>query len=188
MKQIFNIMANETQVEEVATTMVDAKFVSDLMGAFRKIPQRTKMGFKQTPTGQLRINLIVEFQGAKIRQEFEGFGDTELISAILNSGWGETKALKEYAESEHEIETAAEGENLKVEILKQFLMSGRKGTLEPDWVAPDGRVFRKVSFLSSHNLETRFCVEATEEVNKLLDDACSPDWLLRERKKQQETA
>ena len=177
MRKIFNFVANETQVEEVATTMVDAKFISDLMGAFRKIPQRTVMRFIQTPTGQLRINLIVEFHGAKIRQELEGYGDSELISAILNSNWGKTKVLKEYAESDHEIETAAEGENLKVEILKQFLMSGRKGTLEPDWVAPDGRVFRKVSFLSSHNLETRFCVEATEEVNKLIEDACTPEWM-----------
>ena len=188
MRKIFNIVANETQVEEVATTMVDAQFVGDLIVAFKKYPHKTKMRFKQAPTGQLIINLVFEFHGAKIRQELEGYGDPDLIAAILHSAWGRLKALKEYAESEHEIEVANEGEDLKLEILKQFLLSGRKGTLEPDWVAPDGRVYRRVSFLSSHNFETRFCVEATEEVNKLLDDACSPDWLLRERKKQQETA
>ena len=60
MKQIFNIMANETQVEEVTTTKMDAKFVSDLQGIFRKIPKRTQMRFKQLPTGQLMIKIHAE--------------------------------------------------------------------------------------------------------------------------------
>ena len=177
MKKIFSKMANETLVGEVATTMVDAKFVNDLQGIFRKFPKRTQMWFKQLPTGQLMIKIRAEFYGANLDEKKEGFGEPELISAILTAASGNTKPLNEYANSEHEIEVAAEGENLKLEILKQFLMSGRKGTLEPDWITPDGRVYRKIIFLSSHNLEIHLCVEATEEVNKLIEDACTPEWM-----------
>ena len=71
MKQIFNIMANETQVEEVTTTKMDAKFVSDLQGIFRKIPKRTQMRLKQLPTGQLMIKLHAAFYGTNMEEKKE---------------------------------------------------------------------------------------------------------------------
>ena len=177
MKKIFNIMANETQVEEVTTTKVDAKFVGDLQGIFRKIPKRTQMRFKQLPTGQLMVKIRAEFYGTNMEEKKEGFGEPDLISAILTAASGNTQPLNEYACSEHEFEVAGEGENLVLGIMEQFISSGRKGTIEPDWVAPDGRIFRCATFISSHNMEVHFCVEATEEVNKLIEDACTPEWM-----------
>ena len=186
MKLIFNIMANETQVEEVTTTKMDAKFVSDLQGIFRKIPKRTQMRFKQLPTGQLMIKIHAEFYGTNMEEKKEGFGEPDLISAILTAASGNTKPLNEYAYSEHEIEVAGEGENLVLGIMEQFIASGRKGTIEPDWVAPDGRIFRRATFISSHNTEVHFCVEATEEVNKLIEDACTPEWMRKSTTKSEQ--
>lgn len=189
MKQIFNVMANETQVEEVATTKVDAQFVGDLQGIFEKIPSKTRMWFKQTSLGQLKIALRVEFNGVNLNERTEGFCDSDLISAILEAASGNDKPLNEYVSNEHEIEVAGEGENLISEILKQFLSSGIKGTIEPDWISPKGKVFRKATFFPSNNTFVHFSVEATEEINKLLEDACTPEWKKNsETKNQQITA
>ena len=110
----------------------------------------------------------------------------KIQSQVFNDNSFNTKPLNEYAYSEHEIEVAGEGENLVLGIMEQFIASGRKGTIEPDWVAPDGRIFRRATFISSHNMEVHFCVEATEEVNKLIEDACTPEWMRKSTTKSEQ--
>ena len=188
MKKIFKSMANETLVEEVVSTKVDAQFINNLKSVFSKFPQRTVMRFRQDPSGRLIIRVEPTYING-ITQVVDGFGDADLINTILSVGAGMLTDLEEYIADEHDIEVAAEGEDLRLEILKQFLSSGRRGTIEPDWTSRDGRAYRRISYLSPHNMEVRFCIEATDSVNKLLDDACTPEFMRGDSKKnEQETA
>lgn len=181
MKQIFKKMACEALVEEVVPTKVDAQFIDNLKSVFSKFPQRTVIRFRQDHAGRLIIRVVPTYSSG-ITQVVDGFGDADLINTILSAGAGMLTELEEYHADEHDIEVAAEGENLKLEILKQFLSSGRSGTIEPDWKSRDGKTYRRISYLSPHNVEVRFCIEATEEVTKLLDDVCTPKWMETEQK------
>ena len=187
MKKIFKNVASEALEEEVVPTKVDAQFINNLKSVFSKFPQRTVMRFRQDQSGRLIIRVEPTYANG-ITQVVDGFGDADLINTILSAGAGMLTELEEYHADEHDIEVAAEGENLKLEILKQFLSSGRRGTIEPDWKSRDGKTYRRISYLSPHNMEVRFCVEATEDVNKLLDDVCTPKWMETEQKNEQETA
>lgn len=189
MKKIFNVIevANEAQVEEVVSTKVNAQFINNLKNVFGKFPVRIVMRFRQDPVGRLIIRIEPTYANG-ITQIIDGLGDADLINTILSAGAGLLTTLEDYHAEEHDIEVAAEGEDLKLEILKQFLSSGRRGTIESDWKSPDGKTYRRISYLSPHNMEVRFCIEATEEVNKLLDDACKPEWMQKEQKNEQETA
>lgn len=176
MKQIFKSIASEALVEEVVPTKVDAKFINNLKSVFSKFPQRTVMRFRQDPSGRLIIRIEPTYANG-ITQVVDGFGDADLINTILSVGAGMLTELEEYHADEHDIEVAAEGEDLRLEILKQFLTSGRKGTIEPNWKSRDGKTYRRISYLSPHNMEVRFCLEATDEVNNLLDIACTPEFM-----------
>lgn len=169
-------MANETQAEEVASTKVDAQFISNLKRVFSKFPQGTVMRFRQHQSGRLIIRVEPTYVNG-IRQVVEGFGDADLINTILSAGAGMLTELEDYHAEDHDIEIAAEGEDLRLEILKQFLSSGRSGTIETDWKSRDNKTYRRISYISPHNMEVRFCIEATDEVNKLIDDACTPEWM-----------
>lgn len=188
MKKIFKKMANETQAEEVASTKVDAQFISNLKGVFSKFPQRTVMRFRQHQSGRLIIRVEPTYASG-ITQVVEGFGDADLINTILSAGAGMLTELEDYHAEEHDIEIAAEGEDLRLEILKQFLSSGRRGTIGLDFEGSDGKTYRRISYVSPHNMEVRFCIEATEVVNKLLDEVCIPEWMLKDfMKNEQGTA
>lgn len=187
MKQIFKSLASEAQVEEVVSTKVDAKFIDNLKSVFSKFPQRTVMRFRQDPSSRLIIRVEPTYANG-ITQVIEGYGDADLINTILSAGAGMLPELEKYHADEHDIEVAAEGEDLILEILKQFLTSGRKCTIESDKKGRDGKTYRSISYRSHHNMEVSFWVEVTEEVNKLLDDACKPEWMQKEQKNEQETA
>ena len=187
MKKIFKNVANEALVEEVVSTKVDAQFIDNLKKVFGKFPDRTVMRFRQDPSGRLIIRVEPTYVNG-ITQVVDGYGDADLINTILSAGAGMLTELEDYHADEHDIEIAAEGEDPRLEILKQFLTSGRKGTIEPNWKSRDGKTYRRISYLSPHNMEVRFCLEATEDVSKLLDDACKPEWMQKEQKNEQETA
>lgn len=181
-------MASEALEEEVVPTKVDAQFINNLKSVFSKFPQRTVMRFRQDSSGRLIIRVEPSYANG-ITQVVDGYGDADLINTILSAGAGMLSELEEYHANEHDIEVAAEGEDLRLEILKQFLSSGRRGTIEPNWTSRDGKTYRRISYLSPHNMEVRFCLEATEELNNLLDIACTPEFMQGDsKKKEQETA
>ena len=188
MKKIFKNMASEALEEEVVPTKVDAQFINNLKSVFSKFPQRTVVRFRQDPSGRLIIRVEPTYANG-ITQVIDGYGDADLINTILSAGAGMLTELEEYHADEHDIEVAAEGEDLRLEILKQFLTSGRKCTIEPDKKGRDGKTYRSISYLSPHNMEVRFWVEVTEDVYKLLDEVCTPEWMRKDLKKnEQETA
>lgn len=188
MKTIFRKMASEALAEEVVSTKVDVLFIDNLKSVFSKFPQRTVMRFRQDPSGRLIIRVEPTYANG-ITQVVDGFGDADLINTILSAGAGMLTELEEYHADEHDIEVAAEGEDLRLEILKQFLSSGRRCTIEPNWKSRNGKAYRRISYLSPHNMEVRFCIEATEDVNKLLNDACTPEFMRGDSEKnEQETA
>ena len=132
------------------------------------------MSFNQDPEGRLIIKLVIN-HATGMKRIIEGYGNADLISAISSYAIGRFDI--EYNAAEHEVETAVEGENLRVEIFKQYLASPLKGTIGPDWVSPSGKVYRMISYVLPHNLQIRFCLEASDEIDSLLENACTPEWL-----------
>lgn len=173
MKSI-NFISDENLNSANVSTKVDEKFVTAIQKAYMSFPRGSSMSFGQDLEGRLIIKLkIVHATGMK--RIVEGYGDADLISTITSYAIGRFDV--EYNAAEHEVETAVEGENLRFEIFKQYLDSPMKGTIGPDWVSPSGKVYRMISYVLPHNLEVRFCLEASDEIDSLLENACTPEWL-----------
>ncbi|MBP3843570.1 MAG: hypothetical protein J6E48_00295 [Prevotella sp.] len=182
MKEI-NYIKNEKLNGVEANNKVDEKFVTAIQQAYRTFPRGSSMSFRQDPEGRLIIKLkIVHATGMK--RIMEGYGDADLISTITSYAIGRFDV--EYNAAEHEVETAVEGENLRFEIFKQYLASPLKGTIGPDWVSPSGKVYRMILYVLPHNLEVRFCLEASDEIDSLLENACTPKWLKANQEDQTE--
>ena len=173
MKEI-NFFKNEKLNSVEANNKVDKKFVTAIKQAYRTFPRGSSMSFRQDLEGRLIIKLkIVHATGMK--RVLEGYGDADLISAISSYAIGRFDV--EFNAAEHEVETAVEGENLRVEIFKQYLDSSLQGTIGPDWVSPSGKVYRMISYVLPRNLQIRFCLEASDEIDSLLENACTPEWM-----------
>lgn len=157
-------------------TKVNPKFVTELKTAFRMYPPKGNMRFKQDPDGRLIIIVTVTYDNGKA-QTFEGFGDADLIFAILKAMGRNLEGLRDYLKTEHDIEVAKEGENLVVEILRQNLGGTTRCYIEKDWFNSKGERYRKVSFTPSFNMNVKFCLKATDEINNLIMEACKPAWM-----------
>lgn len=160
----------------VENTKVSAAFVQELKEAFLMFPVRTDMRFKQSSKGELIISVTVVY-ATGMTQHFEGAGDTELISAIHKGIAKIINDLSAYKAEEHEVEVAKDGENLVLELFKQYIKSPMRGYIETDWYSNKGERYRCMRFTSTFNGYVRFCLKATDEVNKLISEACKPEWM-----------
>lgn len=160
----------------VENTKVSAAFVQELKEAFLMFPVRTDMRFKQSSKGELIISVTVVY-ATGMTQHFEGAGDTELISAIHKGIAKIINDLSAYKAEEHEVEVAKDGENLVLELFKQYIKSPMRGYIETDWYSNKGERYRCMRFTNTFNGYVRFCLKATDEVNKLISEACKPEWM-----------
>jgi len=92
----------------------------------------------------------------------------------------------EYLKLDHDVEVAAEGENLVVEILRQYLGATTQCYIEKDWFSSNGERYRKISFTPSFNMNVKFCLKATDEINNLITEACKPDWMKKAEQEEQQ--
>lgn len=175
--------AVESSVANV--TKVDPAFVTELKTAFRMVPRSANMRFKQDSFGRLIISVTITHENGKT-QTLEGFGDADLISAITAGMGRNLKGFIDYLEQEHDVEVAVEGENLVVEILRQYLGATTQCYIEKDWFSSNGERYRRVSFTPSFNMHIKFCLKATDEINNLITEACKPEWM--KKAEQQEPA
>ena len=184
MKKI-NIKVSDLIYAAKATinTKVDENFVKAIKQAYMTFPRGSSMSFRQDPEGRLMIKLII-IHATGMKRVLEGYGNADLISAISSYAIG--RFDYEYNTDDQKVETADEGENLRVEILKQFLESHLKGTIGPDWVSSSGKVYRMISYVLPHNLQIKFCLEASDEVDSLLENACMPECLKTSKEVQAE--
>lgn len=187
MKKIsFNILSENASTKMVDNTKVNAAFVQALKEAFLMFPTKTDMRFKQSNSGQLIISVTVTYWTGTV-QHFEGAGDTELILAIHNGMAKIINDLSAYKAEEHEVEVAKDGENLVLELFKQYIQSPMRGYIETDWYSNKGERYRCMRFTSTFNGNVRFCLKATDEVNGLINEACKPQWMKKEEAKQETT-
>lgn len=187
MKKIsFNILSENASTNVVNNTKVNATFVQALKEAFLMFPAKTDMRFKQSNSGQLIISVTVTYWTGTV-QHFEGAGDTELISAIHNGMAKIINDLSAYKAEEHEVEVAKDGENLVLELFKQYIKSPMRGYIETDWYSNKGERYRCMRFTNTFNGYIRFCLKATDEVNELISEACKPEWMKKEEAKQETT-
>lgn len=185
MKKIcFTTVADNNSTVVVNNTKVSTEFVQALKEAFLMFPTKTDMRFKQS-CGQLIISVTVTYRTG-IVQHFEGAGDTDLISAIHKGMAKIIDDLSAYKAEEHEIEIANDGENLVLELFKQYIQSPMRGYIETDWYNKGDR-YRSMRFTSTFNGNVRFCLKATNEVNELINEACKPEWMKKEKAKQETT-
>lgn len=177
MKKLKFAEALNSEVENVVeNTKVSAAFVQELKEAFLMFPVRTDMRFKQSSKGELIISVTVVY-ATGMTQHFEGAGDTELISAIHKDITQIINDLSAYKAEEHEVEVAKNGENLVLELFKQYIKSPMRGYIETDWYSNKGERYRCMRFTSTFNGYVRFCLKATDEVNELISEACKPEWM-----------
>lgn len=166
----------EIAVVNAVETKVSTTFVTELKNAFLMFPQKADMRFKQDKNGRLIIIITVSYD-QKTKQTFEGFGDAELIYAIVNAMGRNNEMLVEYLKTEHDVEMAAENENLVIEILRQYLDATTQCYIEKDWESPKGDRYRRVTFTPSFNMNIKFCLKATDEINNMILEACKPEWM-----------
>lgn len=169
------------------STKVSSQFVSEITEAFCMCPKKVNMRFRQDQNGRLIIILSITYNNGK-SQRLEGFGDSDLISAILMAMGRDNNGLSEYIKVEHEIEIAADGENLVIEILKQYLNSTTQCCIEKDWISPKGERYRRITFTPSFNMDVKFCIQATEVINQLISEACKPEWMKQAEEQKEEIA
>lgn len=186
MRKIQFSAAEIAVVNEVATK-VSVNFVTELKNAFRMFPPKANMRFKQDLNGRLIIIVTVTYDNGKT-QTLEGFGDADLISAILMAMGRNLEGLSDYLKAEHDVEVAKEGENLVVEILRQYLGATTQCYIEKDWESPKGDRYRRVTFTPSFNMNIKFCLKATDEINNMILEACKPEWMKKAEAEQQEPA
>ena len=166
----------EIAVVNAVETKVSTTFVTELKNAFLMFPQKADMRFKQDKNGRLIIIVTVSYD-QKTKQTFEGFGDAELIYAIVNAMGRNNEMLVEYLKTEHDVEMAAENENLVIEILRQYLDATTQCYIEKDWESPKGDRYRRVTFTPSFNMNIKFCLKATEEIDNMISEVCKPEWM-----------
>lgn len=181
-----NVKFPEVLNNEIENAKVNAAFVQALKEAFLMFPTKTDMRFKQSNTGQLIISVTVTYWTGTV-QHFEGAGDAELISAIHNGMAKIINDLSAYKAEEHEVEVAKDGENLVLELFKQYIKSPMRGYIETDWYSNKGERYRCMRFTNTFNGYIRFCLKATDEVNELISEACKPEWMKKEEAKQETT-
>lgn len=98
--------------------------------------------------------------------------------------------LSAYKAEEHEVEIANNGENLVLELFKQYIKSPIRGYIETDWYSNKEERYRCMRFTSTFNGNVRFCLKATDEVNNLIHEVCKPEWMdkVKEKAEQNEVA
>ena len=169
------------------STKVSSQFVSEVALAFSMFPNKVNMRFSQDKDRRLIIILTITYGNGK-SQRLEGFGESDLISAILMAMGKDNHGLSEYIKEEHEIEIAAEGESLVIEIFKQYLNSTTQCYIEKDWISPKGERYRRITFTPSFNMSVKFCILATETINQLISEACKPEWMKQAEDQKAEVA
>lgn len=185
MKNIkFSEVLNSEMKNTVENSKVSAEFVQALKEAFLMFPIKTDMCFKQSSKGELIISVTVVY-ATGMTQHFEGAGDADLISAIHFGMAKIINGLHDYKAEEHEIETAKEGENLVMELFKQYMNSTMRGYIQADWFNSKGERYRCVRFSPTFNGYVKFCMKATDEVNSLIREACKPEWMKKTAAKQE---
>lgn len=158
-----------------ATTKVSGAFVSEIKEAFNKLPKLVNMRYKQIDM-KLVVTITVTYLN-HIVQTLEGFADEALIDAILPAMEGELDALSEYMKTEHDICVAKEGEDLVLELFKQYLSARMRVYIDKDWYNNNGERYRTVTFTPCFENHIKFCLKATDEVNNLIEEACKTSWL-----------
>lgn len=195
MKKIKFSVANLGKVEDriISTTsdtveeikkMVDPNFVENIQKVFKRIPMWTVLRFPKDAQGLLKISLEPTYQTG-MKHVLEGYGDADLVSYIFSIA---TDVSDKYEASDHEVDSSTNDEDIRIELLKQFLENGMDGKIS-DWTNSYGVAFKRISYVLPRNLEVRFCLEATDELNNLLDIACTPEFMRGDSKNnEQETA
>ncbi len=178
---IFNNEVNNTVVN-AANNKVSTEFVDALKLAFCMFPPKADMRYKQRED-KLIISVNVTYENG-MTQHLEGAGDADLISAIHLAMGRILKGLSEYKAEEHEVETAQEGEDLVMGLFSQYMSSHTRGRIESDWFSDKGERYRCVAFAPSFNMNIKFCLKATDEVNNLINEACKPEWMKNAEAKQ----
>ncbi len=156
------------------TTKVNPAFVESVKEAFLMLPKSVTMRYKQNALRQLIISLVVTYKNG-MKQHFEGAADVELISVILSAMGGDNTKWIEYSKQERDIEVAADDEDMVLELFKQYFASLMQRFVESDWYSATGKRYRQVTFVPFYNMNVKFTLEATDEVNNLILEACKSE-------------
>lgn len=165
MKKI-NFTVNPAYEQTENENMVNAKVVNEIADAFLRLPSEVRINIIQR-NNVLVIKVGMIFQN-RIYRAWETPAEIDLIESIMQACVGNPGAVKAYNAEGKEAET---GENVKMELFKQFIASPYRASIGKDYETIRNS-YKQVSFHFGFKKVIYFCMKESDEVNNLINQAC----------------
>ena len=151
---------------------IDPTFVKSMVRGFVNIP--TEVVVRPKTTGKnLQISVNMAHQGVRIKRTYKTFVDSDLVQAMLDALGNDIRAIQKYKVEEHEVEEFEQ--DMAVELFRQLLNSEHRCYFGEDLVTSKGEVYVCAKFGFAYKKEIHFCLKRTEELDKLIFEACRPE-------------
>lgn len=161
-------MANE--IEGTLKATASQLFVNKLFKGFLNIPTKVDVKFKNV---EKKLQMIVSMTHKnKITQVHKSFADFALVEDVVAAMGMKIGYLEHYKADEHEVKSTEE--DLRVELFRQFLQSPYRCYFGDDFVAKNGDRYLCATFTVNYEKTVSFCLKRTEEMENIIDTACSP--------------
>ena len=167
----FGKRANE-EVAYVVKETINPSFIKDMVRGFVNIP--TEVVVRPKTTGKnLQISVTMAHQGGRIKRTYKTFVDSDLVQAMFDALGNDIRAIQKYKVEEHEVEEFEQ--DMAVELLRQLLKSEHRCYFGEDLVTSKGEAYVCAKFGFAYKKEIHFCLKRTEELDKLIFEACRPE-------------
>ena len=151
---------------------IDPTFVKSMVRGFVNIP--TEVVVRPKTTGKnLQISVTMAHQGGRIKRTYKTFVDSDLVQAMFDALGNDIRAIQKYKVEEHEVEEFEQ--DMAVELFRQLLNSEHRCYFGEDLVTSKGEVYVCAKFGFAYKKEIHFCLKRTEELDKLIFEACRPE-------------
>jgi hypothetical protein len=167
----------EVVTEQATTSEVTPPFQADVS---LDVAEEIFSALKKRPTavvvkvrildGYLVIKVIITFN-YKITREYETFADQLLLSLIMRGMRGIKVSMDDYGRDPHILEYTVE--DPRVKLFGLFMASTLKCRISPDFISRDGsgKTYFCAEFTIADRMKFQFCLEKTEEVNEIINNA-----------------
>lgn len=167
----FGKKVNE-EVANVVKETINPSFIKDMIRGFVNIPTEVIMRPK-TVGKNLQISVTMAHQNSKIKRTYKSFVDSDLIQAIIDALGNDIRAIQAYKIEEHEVEEFEQ--DMTVELFSQLLKSEHRCYFGENLVTSKGESYLCAKFNIGYKKEIHFCLKRTEELEKLIFEACRPE-------------
>ena len=162
---------NEEAANAVKAT-INPSFIKDMERSFVNIPTEVIMRPKAIGKN-LQIAVTMAHQNGRIKRTYKSFADSDLVQALIDALGSDLAAIQAYKVEEHEVEESEQ--DMAVELFSQLLNSSHRCFFGDDLVTSKGDSYMCAKFNIGYKKEIHFCLKRTEELEKLIFEACRPE-------------